>query len=348
MVTINSAVIHQLLKVQHEPAEIKLRDSLLDGSNTHVNQLITSVHELYSKNSAKGYGRFQNEESTYPIIGDFRALFEQKTVDFLSTSKQLMLHLEREASPVQMVTGAYVLMAHITTEQSIEHFIVAMISNAIGTAIDPDTFEVTKSVHVDVKDMRIAGRVNLTEWLTESSEKRYLNFLKPKGEVTEYFGRFLACDQMIQGEAETQKLSKAVKKFGLAHITNEDDRELFYRNVHEYCVGTISRSEEISLQELSNFAWPSNPDELSSHFAEFDGGVTGGFKLKKSGLCGLTKYTGSTKYWDLKMDSSAFNKGFADFNEEDGTLLLKNLPPQLLADIKERHGSTQSIENTEE
>lgn len=345
MVTINSVVIHQLIKEQRGVADIRLRDSLLDVSNTHVNQLINSVHDLYSKHSAKGYGRFHADESTYPIIGNFRALFEQRTADFLSISQQFMAHLQREASPVQLVTGAYVLMAHITTEQSIEHFIVAMISNADGTAIDPDTFEVTRSIHVDVKDMRIAGRVNLTEWLSESSEKRYLNFLKPKGEVTEYFGRFLACDQMIQGESESRKLSNAVKVFGLANIHTEDEREKFYRDVYDYCMGTIIRNEEITLQELANFAWSTSPDTLSEHFAEFEGGVTGGFKLKKSGLRGLTKYTATTKYWDLKMDSQALNKGYADFNETDGTLLLKNLPPQLLADLKERHGSNEIDEN---
>ena len=107
---------------------------------------------------------FEDNETKYPTSGVLRSMFSTSKTSFIGGSHVLMDQLAGRADQAQLATGGFVLMAHITGPSGASWFLVAMINNVDGSVVN-DKLEVTNAEHVDLENLRVAGRVNLAEWL---------------------------------------------------------------------------------------------------------------------------------------------------------------------------------------
>ena len=208
---IEAAVIHKLVKEKHAKSSVVRRNTVLD-LNPEVKKLVESINNLYAEKANKGYGRFEDNETKYPTSGVLRSMFSTSKTSFIGGSHVLMDQLAGRADQAQLATGGFVLMAHITGPSGASWFLVAMINNVDGSVVN-DKLEVTNAEHVDLENLRVAGRVNLAEWLGGATDKRYLGFLKQRGEVAEYFKLFLGCNDIVKDAEETKNLVAALKQF---------------------------------------------------------------------------------------------------------------------------------------
>lgn len=332
MHTINHAVVHKLHKEKHGKASVTERATALPIT-APVEKLILAIHDLYSGRASKGYGRFETDEINYPTAAILRSSFQAKTTTFLDASKLLMGVLATKATAAALATGGYVLMAQVTNAANITWFIVAIINNVDGSVIDDKTLEVIDAMHIDLENLRVAGRVNLTDWEKGDADIRYLGFLKQRGEVADYFKLFLGCNELIAATEETKKLVTVLKKFAKDQGFDQKAEEDFLQSAFNYCDERNKNDEQLSLDALSNAVWPNDPKKLQDALADGDVQISDGFVPDARCIKALMQMKGKTPYWSLNLDRHALSQGFAEYNQKKGTLTLLNLPETLKAEL---------------
>lgn len=332
MTEIRDAIIHKLLKEKQGPATVQLRENDLPITDP-VKTLVDDIFKMYGAKASKGFGRFEPDEITFPVAAQLRNHLAGR-LTFRELSNSLMNVLADRAGKAQMATGGYVLMAMVTNEAATPFFIVAIITHVSGSAIDPDTLEVRDTVHVDVENLRVAGRVNVNDWLGGEVNVRYVGFLKQRGDVAEYFKQFLGCNEILRSLDETKKLVGVLQKFAKDKNLQDDEEQALLDEAYAFAMHCNLTKKLLSLNELANHLWPAEPEELLSAMTHVDAHLSDGFVPDARPLSALVRIRAKTAYWKLDLQKSALTEGFAKYNKDKKELVLKNLPKSLLDELE--------------
>ncbi len=86
-----------------------------------------------------------------------------------------------------------------------------------------ESLEVTPSRHLDLGQLHLAARINISEWRNNKQSKQYISFIKGKGgkKVSDYFRDFIGCQEGVDSPSETRTLLKAFSDF----VESEDMAE---------------------------------------------------------------------------------------------------------------------------
>ncbi len=230
-------------------------------------------------------------------------------------------------------------MAQLSGDNDARWFLVAIINNVTGAAVDEATLEVVEAMHVDLENLRVAGRVNVAAWRTPGDTTRYVGFLKQHGDVAEYFKSFLGCNDVTSTSTETRGLLTALKAFAATEQMQPERQEEFLRAAYNFCDGLATRGEPLSLDALSNVVWPNAPEHLRATFTADNLTVSDQFIPNKSALRSFVRIRAKNRNWTLDMQRQALFSGDAQYLPESRSLLLQNLPPDLIAALEEERAA---------
>lgn len=344
--TIAAAVLHKLIKEPHGPTTIQTREEALP-LNEPVQNLVNAISKFYGSKASKGYGRFEDDLLTYPTSTVLRRMFEAGDINFVDGSKLLLDVLAGKARQAPLSKGGYVLMAHGESETGEAWFLVAIINNVASNAVNEETLEIEESVHVDVDNLRVAGRVNLTTWMAGGEQDRYLGFLKHRGEVADYFKYFLGCNVVVRDAEDTKRLVEGLRAFARAENLDQAQEDEFLRRAHAFCAERSKAREPLSLEELTNAAWPQAPERLAQSLAAGAVEISDGFVPDGRSLKSLIKFHGKAEFWTVDLDRRALRSGDAQYVQARGELILRNLPQAFRAalDSEVREGDDDGAGN---
>lgn len=331
--TIEYVVIHKLVKERQGKASIVTRSALLQLTDP-VKKLVHDIHELYADRTGKGYGRFEPDETNYPSARILRETYIDKKKTFLEASQELMTVLAAKAGQAPLATGGYVLMAQVANPVKASWFIAAIITNVQGSAINDDSLEIVDSVHIDLHNLRVAGRVSLTDWVGADSDVRYIGFLKQRGEVSDYFKLFLGCNELIASTEETKKLVVVLKDFARNSGLDREKQEAFLKSAYDHCSERQKNDQPLSLESLTNAIWPDDPKTLQKALTVGNVQINDGFVPDGRSLKAFVKIKAKTQYWSVELERQALVTGQAKYDPEKRTLTLSNLPTDLEAELK--------------
>lgn len=322
---VTAAVIHKLVKEPHGPTSVHTRNKEL-VLTAPVLELVNAINKFYGSRANKGYGRFEEDVLTYPTSTVLRRMFEVGDLTFVEGSKLLLDVLAGKAQQAPLSKGGYVLMAHGKGNGGDLWFLVAIINNVAGSAVNEETLEIVKSIQVDVDNLRVAGRVNLATWMGGGEQDRYLGFLKHRGEVADYFKYFLGCNVIMRDTEDTKRLVEGLRIFARAENLDQGAENDFLRRAHAFCADRCKSRDELSLNELSNAAWPQDPERLQQALARSAIEISDGFVPDGRSLKSLIKFHGKAAFWTVDLDRRALRQGDAQYVQERGELILRNLP----------------------
>lgn len=334
MPQITNCVVHKLIKEANQrQANVDLRPAELLVNNS-VQRLIDHLHKLYSERAGKGYGRFEENADEYPAQRFIRQHVVEGQSDFLTLSNRLMTHLQSRASGEQFATGGFVLIAKINQDGT-QYLLVAIVTEIVGTAIT-EGLEVIDSVHLDMSQLRVAGRVDLTAW--QDGADRYISFLKGRSEISNYFRLFLGCNDLILALEESKKLVLGLEQFATEQELTPALRDDFLDRAHQYLTG-LGKDTPVSLEALSNHLWPDEPETLQIKLASEALGLSDGFVPDRRAIKGLVKFEGKSDHWKLSFDRRAVRAGHLRYNRDTDSIVLTQIPAHLRQEL---------IEETEE
>lgn len=330
---VEAAIIHRLEKERHGKATVFPRDKPLD-LNDRVVKLVTDIHDLYSEKPGKGFGRFEADEINFPASVILRQHFKDGNLSFADTTTKLMSVLAAQAGSVALATGGFVLMAHMSNSAGANWFIVAIVTNISGSAVNETTLDVVDSVHVDMQNLRVAGRVNVGDWFSDDQETRYIGFLKQKGGVSDYFKLFLGCSELVKSVEETKKLVGELKQFAFKSQMSESEQEAFLRRAHDFGIDCQKNDRPLSLEALCNAVMPEDPKALQSALAKASVQIADGFVPDGRVLRAFVHIKAKTQYWSLDVDRTALVNGQISYDPDKHTLTLLELPDSLEAELR--------------
>jgi len=330
-------VVHKLIKDPHGAATIELATAPITVTPS-AQRLIDHLYKLYADRPGKGYGRFEDDEINFPMQVLVRNCFIENTTDFRVLTELMMQHLQFRAQQEQLSTGGYVLIAHVNNGTT-DFLLVAIVTEVVGTAITQG-LEIVDSVHLDMNNLRVAGRVDLTAW--QSGAERYISFLKGRGEVANYFKQFLGCNDVLAALEETQKLVRCLESFATNQHLEPAARDQLFEHAYNY-LGDLGRAgASISLDAFSNLLWPNAPDELRTALAFEDLQLSDGFVPDRRAIKVLMKFKGTSTHWKLEFDRRGLRTGDIRYDQDNNELILSNIPAalrnELLDEINDEPG----------
>lgn len=330
-------VVHKLLKDPHGAATIELADAPINATPS-AQRLIDHLHKLYAERPGKGYGKFEEDENNFPMRRFVREYFVDHATDYYALSQVMMQHLQYRAGQEQLATGGYVLISHVNNGAT-DFLLVAIVTEVVGTAIT-EGLEIVDSVHLDMSNLRVAGRVDLTAW--QGGAERYVSFLKGRGEVANYFKQFLGCNDVLVALQETQKLVRGLESFATEQHLESAVRDQLFEQAYTFLEELGRNGNPVSLDALANRLWPDSPDDLRATFANEELQLSDGFVPDRRAIKGLVKFKGASTHWKLEFDRRGLRNGDIRYDQDNNKLVLSNIPDalrnELLEELTDEHG----------
>ncbi|MDD2686674.1 MAG: nucleoid-associated protein [Gallionella sp.] len=333
---IENLIVHKLVKDQHGAATIELADAAINITPS-AQRLIDHLHKQYADRPGKGYGKFEEDEDNFPMPRYVSEYFIDHSTDYYSFSQDLMRHLMHRAGKEQLATGGYVLIAHVNNGVS-DFLLVAIVTEVVGTAIT-EGLEIVDSVHLDMSNLRVAGRVDLTAW--QAGAERYVSFLKGRGEVANYFKQFLGCNDVLVALQETQKLVRGLESFATEQHLESVARDQLFEQAFNYLDELGRNGNPVSLDAFANRVWPDSPDDLRAVLAFDELQLSDGFVPDRRAIKGLVKFKGASAHWKLEFDRRGLRNGDVRYDQDSNKLVLSNIPEalrkELLEELNDEH-----------
>jgi len=221
---IRHCIVHLIeKKPDGTPAVLHARDSEL-GNSQAIENLLADLNESYNAKQGKAWGFFHEESGAYPFSG-WLAQYMEGNQDFTAFSRQAVEHLQKLMEESNLSTGGHVLFAHYQQGMT-DYLAIALLHHSNGVTVT-DSLDVTEARHLDLGQLHLATRINISEWQNNKQSKQYISFIKGKNgkKVSEYFRDFIGCQEGVDGPGAFYEHIRN-KDYGLSPEIPADKRTL--------------------------------------------------------------------------------------------------------------------------
>ncbi len=247
---IRHCIVHLIdKKPDGSPAVLHARDAELAASDA-IENLLADLNDSYNAKQGKAWGFFHGESGAYPLSGWLKQYLDEEK-DFTAFSRVAVEHLQKLMEESNLSTGGHILFAHYQQGMT-EYLAIALLHHSEGVAVNAE-LDVMPSRHLDLGQLHLAARINLSEWKNNQNSRQYISFIKGKNgkKVSDYFRDFLGCQEGVDGPAETRTLLKAFTDYvEIEDLPEESAREKTHALL-DYATTQTKLGQPLSLQELS-------------------------------------------------------------------------------------------------
>ena len=325
-------VVHLIdKKPDGSPAVLHARDSELAESAANENML-TDLNENYNAKQGKAWGFFHAESGAHPLSGWLKEYFAG-TRSFIAFSLVAVEHLQKMMEESNLSTGGHVLFAHYQQGMT-DYLAIALLHHSEGVAVT-DQLDVTPSRHLDLSQLHLAARINISEWQNNKQSKQYISFIKGKNgkKVSEYFRDFIGCQEGVDGPSETRTLLKAFTDFVESEDLPDESAREKTKTLVDYASSQAKLGEPMGLEELSGLIDEDRPKAFYDHIRNKDYGLSPEIPADKRTLNQFRRFTGRAEGLSISFEAHLLGDKI-EYDEDAGTLIIKGLPTQLTDQLK--------------
>ncbi|MCQ4259216.1 nucleoid-associated protein YejK [Stutzerimonas stutzeri] len=333
---IRHCIVHLIeKKPDGTPAVLHARESEL-GDSQAIENLLADLNESYNAKQGKAWGFFHDESGAYPFSG-WLTQYMDGNQDFTAFSRKAVEHLQKLMEESNLSTGGHVLFAHYQQGMT-DYLAIALLHHSNGVTVT-DSLDVAEARHLDLGQLHLATRINISEWKNNQQSRQYISFIKGKNgkKVSEYFRDFIGCQEGVDGPGETRTLLKAFSDY----VESEDLPEGKAREKTCALVGYASSQakigEPMSLEELSGVIDEERPRAFYDHIRNKDYGLSPEIPADKRTLNQFQRFTGRAEGLSISFESHLLGSK-VEYDEARDMLIIRNLPTQLTDQLKRRKG----------
>lgn len=331
---IRHAIVHLIdKKPDGNPAVLHASDRALAESPATDN-LLADLNDSYNAKPNKVWGFFQDDAGSYPLRA-WLADYLDGGRDFVTFSRQAVERLQALMEESNLSTGGHVLLAHYQQGMT-EYLSVALLHHSEGVAVT-ESLEVAPARHLDLGQLHLAARINLSEWRNNPASRQYISFIKGRGgkKVSEYFRNFIGCQEGVDAPSETRTLLKAFSDY----VEHEDLPEEQAREKTEALVDYAStqarRGEPIALDALSELIDEEHPQAFYEHIRNRDYGLAPEIPADKRTLSQFRRFTGRAEGLSISFEAHLLGSQI-EYDEAQDALIIRQLPGKLKDQLKRR------------
>ena len=326
------SVIHKIDKKPDGTPAVLYLGSAEQVESQARDDLMCQFNESYNATAGKGWGFFHAESGAYPLSG-WLGKYLAGGSDFLEFSIIAVEHLTKLMEESNLATGGHALFCHY--QQGLTQYL------AIALVQETEAVTMTEELHLmtvkrlDLDHIRLAARINLSEWKNNPQSRQYISYLKGKQgrRLSEYFRDFIGAQEGVDGPGETRTLLKAFSDF----VENEDLGEEATREktntLVSYSMAQAKLGEPIALDELSELINDDQPKAFVDFIKAADYGLSDTLPPDRKTLNKFRRFTGRAEGLSISFEQHLLGSKI-EFDEACGTLTLRGLPTQLTEQLK--------------
>jgi nucleoid-associated protein len=331
---IRHCIVHLIdKKPDGSPAVLHARDTELSASDA-IENLLADLNDSYNAKQGKAWGFFHGESGAYPLSGWLKQYLEDEK-DFAAFSRVAVEHLQKLMEESNLSTGGHILFAHYQQGMT-DYLAIALLHHSEGVAVNAE-LDVTPSRHLDLGQLHLAARINLSEWKNNQNSKQYISFIKGKNgkKVSDYFRDFIGCQEGVDGPGETRTLLKAFSDFVESEDLPEESAREKTQTLVEYATTQTKLGEPVTLEELSSLIDEDRPKAFYDHIRNKDYGLSPEIPADKRTLNQFRRFTGRAEGLSISFEAHLLGDK-VEYDEAAGTLIIKGLPTTLVDQLKRR------------
>lgn len=325
-------ILHSLYKNEQGQAAAELAQGKMAASPV-AQRLVEHLSALYAAKQSKGYGRFEEDETLYPLPRLLREYALENTLSFVELSQKMMGQLTDLLREENIFDVGHVLFARAQHSESVDFLFVAIIGEAQSFTLN-DNGELVEQAYLDLDKLRVAGRIDLAAW--RNDDGRYISFLKGRTDVAAYFKRFLGCDDVVAALKETKKLIKGIEQFAETQQLEPQARDELYENAHRYLEDLGENSVPWDVDTVAATIAPQQTEALRSTLRDEQLGLREGCIPDRRAIRPLLRLKAAAQNWKLEFNRSGLRSGDVAYDRAHDTIVLANVPEdikrELLAD----------------
>ncbi|MFL1449272.1 nucleoid-associated protein YejK [Pseudomonas tritici] len=330
---IRHAIVHWIdKKPDGNPAILTTSHTELPAESEAMSNLLADLNNAYNAKQGKAWGLFHAESGAHPFSGWLAKYLDDK-LNFVEFSQVAAEHLTRLMEESNLTVGGHVLFAHYTQGMT-DYLSVALLHHSDGVSVS-ENLEVSSARHLDLGQLHLAARINLSEWRTNPKSRQYVSFIKGKNgkKVSDYFRDFIGCQESIDGASETRTLLKAFSDF----VESEDLPEEITREktsaLVDYATSQTKLGEPMSLKELSGLIDEDRPQAFYDHIRNKDYGLSPEIPADKRTINQFRRFTGRAEGMSITFESHLLGSKI-QYDEASGILTIRDIPTQLKDQLK--------------
>ncbi|WP_313043078.1 nucleoid-associated protein YejK [Pseudomonas sp.] len=304
-----------------EQVESQARDDLMQQFN-----------ESYNSTAGKGWGFFHAESGAFPLSG-WLGKYLAGVGDFFKFSTIAVEHLVKLMEESNLTTGGHALFCHYQQGMT-DYLVIALVQETEAVTMTEELSLLTIK-RLDLDHIRLAARINLSEWKSNPQSKQYISYLKGKQgrRLNDYFRDFIGCQEGIDGPSETRTLLKAFSDFVESEDLPEESAREKTNTLVSYSLAQAKLGEPITLDELSGLIDEDRPKSFYDFIKAKDYGLSETLPPDKKTLNKFRRFTGRAEGLSISFEAHLLGDKIK-FDEEGGTLTLRGLPTQLTEQLK--------------
>ena len=329
---IHHCIVHFIdKKPDDSPAMLRTSSESL-AQDSALEHLLADINDSYNSKPSKAWGLFQDDTTQYPLSGWLADYLAEKT-DFIQFSRDAMEHLKKQLDEASITLSGHVLFAHYQQGMT-DYLTIALLQHSEGMLIT-DGLGVQSARHLDLSQMHLATRINLSEWQNNSQSKQYMSFIKGKNgkKVVDGFRDFLGCQEGVDGPSETRTLLKAFSDFVESEDLPEEQAREKTTSLITYANNQTRRGEVVSIEGLSEVLDEDNPKAFYNHIRNKDYGLSPEIPADKRTLNAFHRFTGRAEGISISFESHLLGSK-VEYDEGRDMLIIRQLPTQLKDQLK--------------
>ena len=331
---IRHVIVHQIEKrPDGSPAVLHTRDSELPDSQSMEN-LLADLNESYNAKQGKAWGLFHEASGAYPLSGWLNDFLDGKQ-DFTAFSHKAAGQLLKLMEESNLSTGGHVLFAHYQQGMT-DYLAIALLHHSEGVAVT-ESLDVTPTKHLDLGQLHLAARINISEWRNNKQSKQYISFIKGKNgkKVSDYFRDFIGCHEGVDAPSETRTLLKAFSDFVESEDLAEEQARHKTDTLVDYASSQAKLGEPITLEALSELIDEDRPRAFFEHIRNKDYGMAPEFPADKRTLNQFRRFTGRAEGLSISFEAHLLGS-MIEYDEGRDQLIIRQVPTQLKDQLKRK------------
>ncbi|HLV17582.1 MAG TPA: nucleoid-associated protein YejK [Pseudomonas sp.] len=331
---IRHCIVHFIdKKPDGSPAVLHARDAELPV-NQALENLMADLNDSYNAKQGKAWGFFHDESGAYPFSGWLKAYLDNER-DFATFSRQAVEHLQKLMEESNLSTGGHVLFAHYQQGMT-DYLAIALLHHSEGVTVT-EALEVAPARHLDLGQLHLAARINLSEWQNNRQSKQYISFIKGRNgkKVSDYFRDFIGCQEGVDAPSETRTLLKAFSDFVESEDLAEEEAREKTQALVDYASTQARLGEPIAVEELSGLLDEERPRAFYEHIRNKDYGLAPEIPPDKRTLNQFRRFTGRAEGLSISFEAHLLGSR-VEYDEASDTLIIKQVPTQLKDQLKRR------------
>ena len=329
---VRHSVIHKIdKKPDGSPAVLFLGASEQVESQAR-DDLMSQLNEGYNATSGKGWGFFHHESGAFPLSG-WLGKYLAGVTDFLSFSTTAVEHLTKLMEESNLTTGGHALFCHYQQGMT-DYLFIALVQETEAVTMTEELALMTVK-RLDLDHIRLAARINISEWQNNPQSHQYISYLKGKQgrRLNEYFRDFIGAQEGVDAPGETRTLLKAFSDFVESEDLGEESAREKTNTLVSYAMAQAKLGEPITLDELSEALNDDQPKAFVDFIRDKDYGLSASLPPDKKTLNKFRRFTGRIDGLSISFEQHLLGSK-VEFDEASGTLTLRSLPTQLTDQLK--------------